>query len=114
KEYLKKKQFGGTIRLGDWPCEIKPGTLLRRIYGRGKVLERHRHRYEFNDRYAKRFEQAGMVFSGLSPDGKLVEAIELKKDLHPFFIGVQFHPELESRPLQPHPIFLAFLQACFS
>jgi CTP synthase len=87
-----------------------PRTRLAKVYGRaGTVKERHRHRYEFNNRYRKRFEKAGMVFSGLSPDGKLVEAIELPD--HPFFIGTQFHPEYKSRPLSPHPIFVEFLNS---
>lgn len=130
-EYLAKKQYGGTIRLGAWPCKIKKGTKLEKIYnefGKNKdaswhnpgferdkikgediVYERHRHRYEFNNEYKKQFEEAGMVFSGMSPDGKLVEAIELKD--HPFFVATQFHPEYISRPLVPHPIFVAFLKA---
>ena len=75
-------------------------------------MERHRHRYEFNLKYKDRLEKAGMVISGMSPDKKLVEAIELPKSVHPFFIGVQFHPEFKSRPLKPHPIFIEFVKAC--
>ena len=74
--------------------------------------ERHRHRYEFNNKYKKRFEKAGMIFSGTSPDGKLVEAIELPKEIHPFFIGTQFHPEYKSILMSPHPIFIEFIKAC--
>ncbi len=134
KEYLEKKQYGGTIRLGAWPCLIKKGTKLYEVYEKygkdlkapwhlantlvhsspltvdGKVIyERHRHRYEFNNEYRKQYEDKGFVFSGTSPDGELVEAIELKD--HPFFVGTQFHPEYESRPLRPHPLFVAFLKA---
>ena len=122
-EYLKKKQYGGTIRLGSWPCVLKPDTLLESLYqeyGRGKntpwnltrnlVQERHRHRYEVNNEYRKQLEVAGLIISGTSPDRQLVEAIELKD--HPFFIGTQFHPEYISRPLNPHPIFLGFIKAC--
>lgn len=109
-EYLAKRQYGGTIRLGAWPCKIKKGTLLEKIYqGRKLVFERHRHRYEFNNKYKERFTKAGFIISGTSPDGRLVEAIEIKD--HPFFVGTQFHPEYISRPLTPHPIFVAFLKA---
>lgn len=111
KKYLEKKQYGGTIRLGAWVCKTVPGTLLRKIYGKSKISERHRHRYEFNNRYRKEYEKSGIVFSGLSPDGKLVEAVELDRKIHPFFLGVQFHPELKSRPLNPHPVFLSFIKA---
>ena len=129
-EYIAKKQFGGTIRLGSWPCKLKEGTLLQEIYekyGADKnspwhqnnglniaptgttnvIYERHRHRYEFNNDYREQFEKAGLVVSGTSPDEKLVEAIELKD--HPFFVGTQFHPEYIARPLSPHPIFMAFI-----
>lgn len=111
KEYLAKRQYGGTIRLGAWECKTVPGTLLSKIYGKRKVRERHRHRYEFNNKYRGAFVKAGMQFSGFSPDGKLVEAINLDPKTHPFFLGVQFHPEFKSRPLTPHPIFLAFIKA---
>ncbi len=108
KEYLAKKQYGGTIRLGMWPCKLKSNSRLSKIYGNKRLIfERHRHRYEFNNIYKERFEKSGMVFSGTSPDGKLVEAIELKNNK--FFIGTQFHPEYLSRPLTPHPIFVSFL-----
>lgn len=115
EEYLKKGQYGGTIRLGLWPCKISPGTKLYLAYSKSIkspaiINERHRHRFEFNNKYRTIFEKAGMKFSGNSPDGKLVEAIELAG--HPFFLGTQFHPELKSRPLTPHPIFLAFIEAC--
>ncbi len=110
RRYLKQHQYGGTIRLGAWPCRIKKDSKLFEIYQSDLITnERHRHRYEFNINYQKRLEKAGMVFSGMSPDNRLVEAIELPD--HPFFIGTQFHPEYISRPLKPHPIFLAFISA---
>lgn len=112
KEYLAKNQYGGTIRLGAWPCAIKPGTILAKAYGKATVSERHRHRYEFNNDYKQILERNGLVISGTSPDGKLVEAVELPKDVHPFFVGTQFHPEYKSRPLSPHPIFIEFIRAC--
>ncbi len=108
EKYLKKHQYGGTIRLGSWPCKINKGTLLQNIYGQNLVKERHRHRYEFNNEFRAQLEKVGLVVSGTSPDGKLVEAIELKG--HPFFIGTQFHPEYRSRPLDPHPIFVEFIR----
>lgn len=107
---IKNKRYGGTIRLGAWPLKIKKGTLLYKIYGKDTVFtERHRHRYEFNNKYRSLFEKAGFVISGTSPDGKLVEAIEIKK--HKFFLGTQYHPEYISRLLSPHPIFVSFLKA---
>ncbi len=117
EEYLKKHRYGGTIRLGCWPCEVKPCTKLADAYSsfgslRTKLVdERHRHRYEFNNRYQHSLEANGLVISGTSPDGKLVEAIELSQSRHPFFVGTQFHPEYQSRPLNPHPLFLAFVKA---
>ncbi len=108
-KYLKKHHYGGTIRLGSWPCSIKPNTKLFEIYKNNLVQERHRHRYEVNNEFRESLDKAGMIISGTSPDGKLVEAIELKN--HPFFIGTQFHPEYKSRPLSPHPIFVAFLKS---
>jgi CTP synthase len=111
-KYLARRQYGGTIRLGAWPCRVKKGTRLASLYGKAVVIqERHRHRYEFNNRYRRRYEKAGMVFSGLSPDNKLVEAIELLPQDHPFFIATQYHPEYLSRPLRPHPVFLGLLRA---
>ena len=102
--------MGGTMRLGRWPCKIVPGTLASRVYDAGEVHERHRHRYEVNNAYRDALEGAGMVFSGTSPDGRLVEIAELRD--HPFFIGSQFHPEFKSRPLRPHPLFDGFVGAC--
>ena len=102
--------MGGTMRLGRWPCKIEPGTLAAEVYGSELVYERHRHRYEVNNAYREALTEAGMVFSGTSPDGRLVEIAELKD--HPFFIGSQFHPEFKSRPLRPHPLFFGFVSAC--
>jgi len=100
---------GGTMRLGAYPARLVPGTRAAGIYGAEHISERHRHRYEVNNSYRARLEEAGLRFSGLSPDGELVEIIEL--DDHPWFIGCQFHPELKSRPLRPHPLFASFIQA---
>ena len=102
-------KMGGTMRLGAYPCRIVPGTLAHRLYGADEVFERHRHRYEVNNDYRGQLEAAGMVFSGLSPDGRLVELAELPD--HPFFIASQFHPEFKSRPNRAHPLFSGFVQA---
>lgn len=110
-KYLKKHQYGDTIRLGSWPCEIKKDTILESVYQKNRIGERHRHRYEFNIKYKELLESKGMVISGVSPDGKLVEAIELPRTIHPFFVGTQFHPEYKSRPLTPHPLFCEFIKA---
>ncbi len=104
--------MGGTMRLGRYPCEIAPGTLAAEIYESDLVNERHRHRYEVNNAYRASLSEVGMVFSGTSPDGRLVEIAELED--HPFFIGSQFHPEFKSRPLRPHPLFKGFIGACSS
>ncbi|MGQ9498812.1 MAG: CTP synthase [Dissulfurimicrobium sp.] len=104
--------LGGTMRLGAYPCRFVPGTKAHAAYKRDEILERHRHRYEFNNDYKGRMEDAGMVFSGLSPDGELVEIVELPT--HPWFLGCQFHPEFKSKPLDPHPLFVAFIQAALA
>ncbi|MGI6195612.1 MAG: CTP synthase [Eubacteriales bacterium] len=101
--------MGGTMRLGSYPCRVKEGTLLEKCYGANEVQERHRHRYEFNNNYRQTFEQSGMVFGGLSPDGRLVEEVELPKN--DFYLGVQSHPEFKSRPNKAHPIFREFIAA---
>ncbi len=101
---------GGTMRLGVWPCQLVPGTLAARAYGATTVFERHRHRYEFNNEYRQLLTDHGVVMSGLSPDGRLVEIAELPD--HPWFLGTQFHPELKSRPTRPHPLFRDFIGAC--
>lgn len=100
---------GGTMRLGAYPCVLKPGSRVRELYGSGEISERHRHRYEFNMAYRKGLEEAGLEFSGLSPDGRLVEIVELKE--HPYFVGVQFHPEFKSKPNRAHPLFRGFVAA---
>ena len=100
---------GGTLRLGSFPCKVKPGTKLRECYGQDLIHERHRHRYEFNNDYRETVEAAGMVLSGLSPDGRIVETVELAE--HPFFVAGQFHPEFKSRPNRPHPLFAGFVKA---
>jgi CTP synthase len=106
---LLKRDYGGSMRLGSWECALKAGTRARLAYGQAKVAERHRHRYEVNNAYRQRLEKAGLVISGTSPDGTLVEMIELRD--HPFFVASQFHPEFLSRPTKPHPLFIDFLTA---
>jgi CTP synthase len=108
-EQKRVTKKGGTMRLGAQPCQLALGTKTAQLYGSFVVNERHRHRYEFNNAYRDKFEKAGFVFSGLSPDGKLVEVIELTN--HPFFIASQFHPEFLSKPHQPHPLFKGFIAA---
>jgi CTP synthase len=103
---------GGTMRLGAYPAVLAPGSRARALYGEEVVHERHRHRFEFNPEYLEDFESHGMLASGRSPDGKLVEIVELQD--HPWYVGVQFHPEFTSRPLRPHPLFQGFLTACLS
>ncbi|HNM14229.1 MAG TPA: gamma-glutamyl-gamma-aminobutyrate hydrolase family protein, partial [bacterium] len=103
------KEMGATMRLGAYPCVVKDRTKARSAYGSDLISERHRHRFEFNNRFIPDFEKKGMVFSGLSPDHKLVEIIELKE--HPWFLGVQFHPELKSRAIKAHPLFREFIKA---
>jgi CTP synthase len=100
---------GGTMRLGLYPCRLQPGTIAAGAYGEKEVQERHRHRFELNNAYREQLEEAGMVFSGISPDDRLVEIAELKD--HPFMLGTQFHPEFTSRPYRAHPLFAAFLEA---
>jgi len=111
KQHLAEKQYGGTMRLGVYPAVLKKGTFARRSYGTDEIWERHRHRYEVNNAYVEQLEKAGLVFSGTSPDGTLMEIVELPKSVHPFFVGTQFHPELQARPLSPHPLFTAFIKA---
>ena len=97
------------MRLGAYPCLLEEGTLAREMYGDAEISERHRHRYEVNAGYIEALEKAGGLFSGLSPDGKLPEIFEIPE--HPWFIGVQYHPELKSRPFEPHPLFASFIGA---
>lgn len=109
EEQKDVKQMGGTMRLGAYPCEIKKGSKALKAYGKAKITERHRHRYEFNNKYLKEFEEHGMIASGKNPDKGLVEIIELKD--HPWFVGTQFHPEYKSTVLNPHPLFVRFIKA---
>jgi len=111
RESVAQKQYGGTMRLGAYPCVLKSGTVAQEAYGSAQISERHRHRYEVNPFYVKQLEEAGLVFSGTSPDGLLMEIAELPRSKHPFFLGTQFHPEFLSRPLSPHPLFSAFIKA---
>jgi len=99
---------GGTLRLGAYPCKILPDTQMARCYGKEMIQERHRHRYEFNNEFRKELESAGLTLSGTSPDGSIVETVEIRE--HPFYVGVQFHPEFKSRPNKPHPLFYGFIQ----
>ena len=101
--------MGGTMRLGLYPCNLQKGTKAAAAYGVSRVDERHRHRFEFNNAYREQFEKKGMTFSGLSPDGKLVEIAELND--HPYMVGSQFHPEFLSRPMTPHPLFMGLVKA---
>ncbi len=101
--------LGGTMRLGAYPCELEPGSLAGEVYAQAAISERHRHRYEVNINYRGALEGAGLRFSGMSPDGRLPEIVE--RPDHPWFIGVQFHPELKSRPFAPHPLFASFIEA---
>jgi CTP synthase len=105
----EKSDKGGTMRLGSYPCNLIKDSFVYKIYGSNKIHERHRHRYEVNTKYMKKFEQKGFIYSGMSPDNSLPEIIEFKN--HPWFIGVQFHPELKSRPQHPHPLFVSFIKA---
>ena len=109
EEQKKTVAKGGTMRLGAYPCALKPGSLAASVYGKQEISERHRHRYELNAAYEADLEKAGLVISGVNPDSGLAEIVELPG--HPFFIGVQFHPELKSTPENPHPIFVRFVAA---
>ncbi|HEY4515635.1 MAG TPA: CTP synthase [Candidatus Paceibacterota bacterium] len=111
KKNLKNNNYGATMRLGAYPAKLLNGTIARAAYGAAQISERHRHRYEVNPAYLAKLEENGMIFSGRSPDGRLMEIMEMSPAAHPFFLGTQFHPEFKSRPLAPHPLFLAFLRA---
>jgi CTP synthase len=106
------KNKGASMRLGTWPTKIVPGTLAQKFYGSDQVMERHRHRYEFNMMYRDRMREKGFIISGTSPDGALAELIELRD--HPYFVGCQYHPEFQSKPNKPHPLFKGFVQACLA
>jgi len=111
KEKLIKADYGGTMRLGSYPCKLRSGTMAREAYGKDNIVERHRHRYEVNNAYIAKLTEAGLKFSGVSPNHMLMEIAELDRKDHPFFLGTQFHPEFLSRPLDPHPLFSAFIKA---
>ena len=114
RDLVGVEELGGTMRLGAWPCRLAPGSLVQEVYGGAdEISERHRHRYEFNPEFRQRLEKEGLVFSGVSPDGKFVEMIELSRDAHPWFIGCQFHPEYKSQPLNAHPLFASFVRAAY-
>lgn len=113
-DLIKQKRYGGTMRLGANECTLKKGSIAAKAYGLPSVQERHRHRYEFNNAYRNEYQKRGLVFSGVYPQKDLVEIIELPQKQHPFFVGVQFHPEFRSRPMRPHPLFLAFMKAAQS
>jgi CTP synthase len=118
RKLMADKNYGGTMRLGAYPCALKPGTIALEAYKAGKRLEkgnlineRHRHRFEVNPAYIERLESKGLVFSGISPNGILMEIAELPRREHPFFLGSQFHPEFKSSPLNPHPLFVEFIKS---
>jgi CTP synthase len=106
-----ERDMGGTMRLGLYPAALAEGSLAREVYGSSYVEERHRHRYEVNNRYRDQLQQAGLVFSGTSPDGHLVEYVELPRDVHPYFVATQAHPEFRSRPARAHPLFAGLVAA---
>ena len=101
------------MRLGEYPASLLKGSIAARAYGAPTISERHRHRYEVNPEYIDRLTAQGLTFSGTSPDGMLMEIMELPREMHPFFVGVQFHPEFHARPLSPHPLFTAFVRASY-
>ena len=109
EEQKRVENMGGTMRLGSYPCHVKKATKTHKAYGKDSVYERHRHRYEFNNKYKVKMETNGLIISGASPNGRLVEIIELAG--HPWFIGCQFHPEFKSKPDQSHPLFRDFIKA---
>lgn len=113
REKIAKKEMGGSMRLGQYPAKLKAGSVAAKAYRATEIIERHRHRYEVNPEYVERLQNAGLQFSGTSPDGALMEIAELPTSVHPFFLGVQFHPELQARPLAPHPLFTAFIKAAY-
>ena len=114
KKLLKDKNYGGTMRLGTYPAKLGKGTIAEKLYKTNKIDERHRHRYEINPKYIKDLENGGLIFSGRSPDGKLMEIAELPTKVHPFFLGTQFHPEFQARPVRPHPLFTGFIKAALN
>jgi CTP synthase len=113
RDKIAKKEMGGTMRLGQYEATLAKGSLAAKAYKATNIIERHRHRYEVNNKYVDQLEKAGLVFSGKSPSGDLMEIAELPTSVHPFFVGVQFHPELQARPLAPHALFTAFVRAAY-
>ncbi|MEP6636105.1 MAG: CTP synthase [Acidobacteriota bacterium] len=114
RDLVDVEELGGTMRLGAWPCHLAADSLAREIFGGAEdITERHRHRYEFNPEYREMLENAGLVFSGVSPDEKFVEIVELPRDVHPWFVACQFHPEYKSKPLETHPLFASFVRAAY-
>src|SRR5438067_376428 len=114
RDLVGVEEMGGTMRLGAWQCRLAPASLAREVYGGAdEISERHRHRYEFNPEFREQLERAGLVFSGVSADGRFVEMVELARDAHPWFLGCQFHPEYKSKPLAPHPLFASFVEAAY-
>ncbi len=114
KELVATNKLGGSMRLGAYPAKLKKGSVAAKAYGKDIISERHRHRYEVNNAYVERLTNKGLVFSGVSPSGTLMEIAELSTKDHPFFLGTQFHPEFLARPLDPHPLFSAFIKACIN
>ena len=110
-DILQSGDLGGTMRLGLYPADLAEGSLAAEVYGGNRVSERHRHRYEVNNAYRQQLSDAGLVFSGLNPDLDLVEYVELPRDVHPYYIATQAHPELRSRPTEPHPLFRGLVGA---
>jgi len=114
RDLVGVEEMGGTMRLGAWECRLAHGSIAQEVYGgREEISERHRHRYEFNPEFREQLERAGLVFSGVSTDGRFVEMVELARDAHPWFLGCQFHPEYKSKPLAPHPLFASFVRAAY-
>ena len=112
KELMKNKEYGGTMRLGACPAVLKKGSIARKAYGKDKISERHRHRFEVSPDFIEKLTSEDLLFSATSPDGKLMEIVELPASKHPFFLATQFHPEYKARPIDPHPVFTEFLKAC--
>ena len=113
RELRGVEELGGTMRLGAWQCKLEPGSLAAKAYGANEISERHRHRYEFNREYEQPLTAAGLKITGATPDGTYVEIVELAQEEHPYFLGCQFHPEFKSKPLEPHPLFVAFIKAAY-
>ena len=114
RDLVDVEELGGTMRLGAWPCNLAPGSLASEVYGGAtEISERHRHRYEFNPEFRATLERSGLIFSGVSPDQRFVEIIELPREIHPWFLGCQFHPEYKSKPLDAHPLFASFVRAAY-